>query len=201
MISEVCNLLANKLSILVTDGILDYVAGMTKVHQTTYFSNDESLIDEIPLIIEPNDKECDNPLLLLVPDSNKSGFVFFEEVSNSKNNEFKNNSVYNQEIRLICWYNSTKFNQNNIGSLLISKVINLLSSKITTNNFITSIKLNSHDVISTNNFDIFGKYNFRSNKVPIFDYPFGCFAISINLKYSVNHACYDTITRNNQTCL
>lgn len=189
MTPEVARILAVSLLPLYTNKLITVLSGLVK---TASVDQDGKKVrfpvpydpDAMPFQIESTD---------LVPDSYQRGIIYFEGESAAIESGTANKTKMRSVLRLVCWYNSEKFELRQPGAMhsaLFGEIMALLrqAKRVPTN--LHALTLEMQDVQETTP-RLFSKYTYTEERGQYLQPPYFAFGITISATYQINHCDED----------
>jgi hypothetical protein len=151
---------------------------------------------KIPVSADTNYKECESnsdALYALVPDSNKRSILYFED-----NGSKYNHPSWESSLRLVCWFDKSQLNGENVTPSIISSIIKKYEQVWSDDVFNTLVVKVSG--IPTRDKAIFSKYNYNEKSLQYLMDPFDFFAIDLKISFKINQKCTEDLTLKDKSC-
>lgn len=190
MTHEVAKILAGTLEPLYRGGQVTVLCGLVK---TVSQSRDNGIIRF------PVPYDSDAPMFQienseLIPDQKQRAIVYFEGSDSLITDYQVKKSVVSGGLRLVCWYNSNRFQQestdpNTLHTSLIGNMLGLLKEhRLRPDGVLTALSVNATRVIDSYD-TLFSKYSYIKERGQYLQNPYFAFGIDLDVKYQINHGC------------
>lgn len=180
----------------------DLVAGVVRIAARRV--GEEGELQTFPIACNANADECDQngTYMQLVPDDAKRSIIYFED-----NGYFKSGQgltglpEYTAQVRLIGWLNLKELGQPacSSASQAVGAIIKALPASIPSTNdnafFNVSISFNGEEKRGDN---LFSQYTYDMPRTQYLMYPFDCFGINLELKFTLNKKCLPDVEVGNK---
>ena len=134
----------------------------------------------------------------LVPNSKKRSVVYFEESGGSSVSEMSSRRMRIEiPLRLVCWYNLKRLNENVSSNNLMIDIMNTLPRTFKANGNVLAASIEIEDMGTGN--DIFSDYSYNEQRQFLM-YPFGAFYMDIIVNAWVGIGCADNVNINDSIC-
>lgn len=190
MISEIAKELVN---VLFTDVLfVDKVAGLVMPMKKMV-----NKVEKIFPVEVRTQTTCDlSDFTDLVPDSTKKCIVYCEKLTDIQFVEYKPSYFINTaDLRLVVWYNLDRITEGvyiDEGILANNILANLpkrLSDSLFT--YVRKVMISPIRVVTGN--EIFTKYSYDEVRTQFMTFPYGAFAIDVNVQYVMNTCAFELI--------
>lgn len=206
MNKEVANILKQKL-IYDQFKFADVIAGM--VQTVSYETNDgdgRKVIQKMPyttdVFLNP---ECHiGKERAMVPDSQKKGIVYFEELGlNFVDRASNNHLIFKSKLLMVCWINKAQL----VGDKYIDISTFAITQTIKSFNVFTMSNVGNFSRFNVTptrilrqDSNVFSRYSYDENINQYLMPPFEFFAIELDISFSVNPKCVDKINFEDPIC-
>lgn len=200
MTSEVAKILAASLEPLRNKEIITTLSGLVKtVTQTT----DAGTI-RFPVPYDFNAVNYQIQNAALVPDQRQRAIVYFEGNDTNINLFEQRKTKASTSLRLVCWYDSSKIDAPNGGSvhvILASAMLTLIKgAKPKPNTIIAGLDIDATRIYDSAD-NLFSRYSYRQERVQYLQSPYFALGIDFTVTYQINHGCADALVPlNAQIC-
>lgn len=189
MISEIANQLVT--SLLSTVQFADKVAGLVMpMHKMV------NKIDKV-LPVAMNAKSVCNvsDYMDLVPDSTKASIIYCEKIGDINFEQYRPNYwICTGNLRLVVWYNLNLITEGQFvdEGVVANNVISQLPRRLNDNLFtyVKSVMVIPTGVVTGS--EIFSRYSYDEVRTQFMTFPYGAFAIDIEVQYVLNK-CANTL--------
>lgn len=139
----------------------------------------------------------------MTPDSAMKGILYFEDNGTTPNGMKGEDFEYTSALTLVCWINRGKVVSNiysEITGIAIQNIISKLRIGENPENVSMFKKMSvSVSRILPQEASIFSKYTYEEAETQYLRPPFEFFALSLQVKYSINQKCLEPLTITNDT--
>ena len=162
---------------------IDRIEGMVTTARHRSRDNDGTItINRYPMVCGKNLSNC-TPRDL-IPNTEYCSIIYFEDNGSRDRGDSTCNSIKMESyIRLVCWYNVSKFGENcSYSDLFIAYILqNVLCKKVNNTDFLSNIRIYL-DRIPERDSSIFSNYDYQDS-VEYMMYPHDFFAIDFRIEY------------------
>lgn len=154
-------------------------------------------VKAFPVEFNANPQDCETQFHDYVPDESKKSIIYFED--RGFRIEGMNSRYFSAvtSLRIVCWLNYKALDEDTyIQDGFVLDVLNSLPVHFTDGNIIAA----TVSVESVQEDDIFSNYSYTVDKLFTF-YPYGAFAIDIEVKYRIGKDCEFTTEGTPNDCL
>lgn len=189
MISEIANQLV--LNLYSNLAFADKVAGLVKPLKKSV-----NKIEKVFPVAINNISDCNTSIYMdLVPNDTKASIIYCEQIGDIAFEEPRPNYwILSATLRLVCWYNLNRIteglfiDEGIIVNNLLSKLPKRLPDSLFT--YVRNVMLTPERVVLGS--DIFSKYTYDEVRTQFMTFPYGAFAIDVNVQYVMNK-CAETL--------
>lgn len=195
MVNAIADALKQEIEAL---GFVDRIEGMVT---TALQRNRDGSRQRFPAVCGKGLDKCDPREL--VPNDKYCSIIYFEDNGTRERGGSNCNVVeLESNIRLVCWYNVTKFgDQCSYSDLFIAYILqNLLCKQISFSSYAGKARV-TLDRIPTKDSSIFSRYDYNDSVDYMF-YPYDFFAIDFRITYSFcKNVTLEDITKDADACV
>ena len=198
MTHEVAKVLAQSLKPMHANSLITVLAGLVKTATTTARDNRPV---KLPVLFG----QYSNPIQVeskdLIPSSEQRSIIYFEGSDSSITQFYNDKSKMRSNVRLICWYNSEKYDlieQSSIAISLLSNILALLPNAKKLSKDILGLEITPGTVYDSTA-RLFSQYSYKEEYAQFLLPPYYAFGIDIQVTYQLNHSCHAAITPTDST--
>jgi hypothetical protein len=189
MISEIANELVN--SLLSTVQFADKVAGLVMpMHKMV------NKIDKVLPVAMNTKTNCNvSDYMDLVPDSTKKSIIYCEKIGDINFEQYRPNYwLCSAQLRLVVWYNLNLITEGNFvdEGVVAVNVLSQLPKSLddTLFDYVSRVKIYPVGVVTGS--EIFNRYSYDEVRTQFMTFPYGAFAIDVDIQYVLNK-CAETL--------
>jgi hypothetical protein len=189
MISEIANQLVA--SLLTSVQFVDKVAGLVVPMKKSV-----NKIEKVFPVAINTPTDCDTSVYIdLVPNSKRTSIIYCEQIGDiSFDTPRPNYWILSATLRLVCWYNLDRITEGQFidEGVVANNVLSQLPKRLPDSLFtyVRSVMLSTARVVTGS--DIFSKYTYDEVRTQFMTFPYGAFAIDIDVQYVMNK-CAETL--------
>ena len=195
MIRKLADLIVDELSGL---NFVNQIGGVVRPVEINKMVNNESDVKIYPAITNPTTKKHD----LYIPDSSKKSIIYFEDNGIVSIDNDTRYTVYEANLRMICWYNLPQINEDYLtGDLLTQTLIANIPHELPNTDYLTKIFVEFTGEAAKDK-SLFASYDYDEAEWQYLNYPYDYAALDFVIEFSVprNIECFEEVTINPKVC-
>lgn len=206
MNTGIANILVDKISTL---NFVDKIAGVVRpMIKVDVIDNEDGETQTIvrkvfPVACNVTARQCEEEDMYtdLVPDDKYRTIIYFEDRGSTFKERNRDRMTFISSLRLVCWMNLKHFDTSecSIDAPIIAKIISEFPQIYFNDGNYQNILIEVGKVVPKTQ-DIFGFYTYREETSQYLLYPYDYFALDLNVMFSINKNCIDTIAIKTPTC-
>lgn len=197
---QIAEVLKARLQYLADEGYITKLSGLVraaKIPVPAVDANGEptTAVITLPIPFEVS-KEATVQDAVMNPDSSERSVIYFEAFQGRPLKLTNTFSMYQANLRLICWFNQTRFVEQDATALVLQTMIFRELERNNDNPFPDIIQ--ELEVTATGfppaDERLFSAYSYDQLKAQYLAYPYDCFAIDLSIKFIISYGCFNALS-------